>query len=154
MADYKFKTLFHLWFATVKVFMSVIDGPSTRTLRSSRSSSPVQPLAATEPLIQEETSILCSVIREKLLTKEGDNPSIDVQETFRRKDHVNLEKQTLYGNTEGRVVFVGDTGGQAVERISFPPSWVRLFRGQRYGAEESTPPWLHKVLRSKAGEAC
>ena len=38
-----------------------------------------------------------SVIGEKLLTKDGDNPSIDVQAKLRRKDQGNLEKQTLYG---------------------------------------------------------
>ena len=74
--------------------MTVVDAPSTRALRSSRSSSPTaESLVPTEPLTQQELSFVCTVARERLFVK----PSVQVQASFRRKDDRNGARQTLMG---------------------------------------------------------
>ena len=78
--------------------MPLIDGPDTRTLRSSRSSSPAgQQLEPTEPLNPQELSLVATMARETLTGMQGDNPSAHVMATFRRKDDVSGKRQTLYG---------------------------------------------------------
>ena len=64
--------------------------PSTRSLRSSRRSSPVtEPLAPTEPLTTHDLTNVCAVIRERLLLAPADKPAVSVQAFFRRKDEPN-----------------------------------------------------------------
>ena len=77
--------------------MPTIDAPSTRALRSSRSSSPVQSLEPIEPLTQQELSLVCTVVREKLMLKPGNHPVMKVEATFRRKDDSGAGRQTLFG---------------------------------------------------------
>ena len=73
--------------------MTVIDIPLTAR-RSSRSASPAsEPLVPTEPLSQQELSLVCTVAREKLLFKK----SVQVRAIFRRKDDLNGGRQTVMG---------------------------------------------------------
>ena len=74
--------------------MTQLELHSTRNLRSSRSSSPaVQRPEPTEPLSQQELSLVCTVAREKLLSR----VAVNVRAKFRRKDSSSEAMQVVQG---------------------------------------------------------
>ena len=85
--------------------------PSTRSLRSSRRSSPVtEPLAPTDPLTTHDLTNVCAVIRERLLLAPADKPAVSVQAFFRRKDEPNESIKAVRKSSSGRFGVMGRVG--------------------------------------------